>query len=156
MSELINNVMSEDLILVHCWLVVSQPISSMWWDLTMDIDVIFETWLVNYFLYFVVGCILQNLYIKSQDSRSTINSKGSLLVNIFWFDMFSTHIEWSHVVNLLWFMLILYNLSLTRPWLSLASSIDHWLRITVVYFVYLYLHMYLIWKQGMGNCHFME
>lgn len=73
-SELINNVMSEDLILVHCWLVVSQPISSMWWDLTMDIDVIFETWLVNYFLYFVVGCILQNLYIKSQDSRSTINS----------------------------------------------------------------------------------
>lgn len=52
-SELINNVMSEDLILVHCWLVVSQPISSMWWDLTMDIDVIFETWLVNYFLYFV-------------------------------------------------------------------------------------------------------
>lgn len=73
-SELINNVMSEDLVLVHCWLVVSQPISSMWWDLTMDIDVIFETWLVNYFLYFVVGCILQNLYIKSQDSRSTINS----------------------------------------------------------------------------------
>lgn len=72
-SELINNVMSEDLILVHCWLVVSQPISSMWWDLTMDIDVIFETWLVNYFLYFVVGCILQNLYIKSQDSRSTVN-----------------------------------------------------------------------------------
>lgn len=73
-SELINNVMSEDLVLVHWWLVVSQPISSMWWDLTMDIDVIFETWLVNYFLYFVVGCILQNLYIKSQDSRSTINS----------------------------------------------------------------------------------
>lgn len=73
-SELINNVMSEDLILVHCWLVVSQPISSMWWDLTMDNDVIFETWLVNYFLYFVVGCILQDLYIKSQDSRSTINS----------------------------------------------------------------------------------
>lgn len=73
-SELINNVMSEDLVLVHWWLVVSQPISSMWWDLTMDIDVIFETWLVNYFLYFVVGCILQDLYIKSQDSRSTINS----------------------------------------------------------------------------------
>lgn len=73
-SELINNVMSEDLVLVHWWLVVSQPISSMWWDLTMDNDVIFETWLVNYFLYFVVGCILQNLYIKSQDSRSTINS----------------------------------------------------------------------------------
>lgn len=121
-SELINNVMSEDLILVHCWLVVSQPISSMLWDLTMDNDVIFETWLVNYFLYFVVGCILQDLYIKSQDSRSTVNSLGSLLVHILWFDMFSTHIEWSHVVNLLWFMLILYNLSLTRPWLSLASS----------------------------------
>lgn len=66
-SELINNVMSEDLILVHCWL-------SLLWDLTMDNDVIFETWLVNYFLYFVVGCILQDLYIKSQDSRSTINS----------------------------------------------------------------------------------
>lgn len=62
----------------------------------MDNDVIFI--LGNYsFFYFVVGCIPHDVYIGSHNLRSTINSIGSLLVHI----LFTTHIEWDLVVNLL-------------------------------------------------------
>lgn len=51
----------------------------------------------KFLFYFVVGCIPHDVYIGSHNLRSTINSIGSLLVHI----LFTTHIEWDLVVNLL-------------------------------------------------------